>query len=66
MRKVITQPDHEPVNSVMQSRRQRLHFRPPKTRRTERLEYEETREPNWWLRQVGWATHLDGLDRKEL
>ena len=26
-------------------------------------EFEESREPNPWLRHVGWAAHLAGLDR---
>ena len=29
-------------------------------------EAEEAREPNPWLRRVGWAAHLAGLDRTEL
>jgi RecQ family ATP-dependent DNA helicase len=29
-------------------------------------EAEEAREPNPWLRRVGWAAHLAGLDRAEL
>jgi hypothetical protein len=29
-------------------------------------EPEESREPNPWLRQVGWVSHLAGLDRKEI
>jgi hypothetical protein len=29
-------------------------------------EMEESREPNPWLRQVGWAAHLAGLDREEV
>jgi len=29
-------------------------------------EAEEAREPNSWLRRVGWAAHLAGLDRTEL
>ena len=29
-------------------------------------EPEESREPNPWLRRVGWASHLAGLDRKEM
>ena len=29
-------------------------------------EPEEAKEPSGWLRRVGWAAHLEGLDRKEL
>ena len=29
-------------------------------------EAEESREPNPWLRRVGWAAHLAGLDRAEI
>jgi RecQ family ATP-dependent DNA helicase len=29
-------------------------------------EPEESKEPNAWLRRVGWAAHLEELDRKEL
>jgi RecQ family ATP-dependent DNA helicase len=29
-------------------------------------EAEESREPNPWLRRVGWASHLAGLDRQEV
>jgi hypothetical protein len=29
-------------------------------------EAEEAQEPNPWLRRVGWAAHLAGLDRTEL
>jgi hypothetical protein len=31
--------------------------------RQEIKEFEESREPNPWLRRVGWAAHLAGLDR---
>jgi hypothetical protein len=29
-------------------------------------EAEESREPNLWLRQVGWGAYLAGLNRTEL
>jgi hypothetical protein len=29
-------------------------------------EADESREPNPWLWQVGWAAHLAGLDRLEI
>ena len=29
-------------------------------------EAEESREPNPWLRRVGWAAHLAGLDREQI
>ena len=29
-------------------------------------EVEESREPNPWLRRVGWVAHLAGLDREEI
>src|SRR3984885_10677206 len=34
--------------------------------RREIKEFEESREPNPWLRRVGWAAHLAGLDRDSL
>jgi superfamily II DNA helicase RecQ len=34
--------------------------------RQEIKEFEETREPNPWLRRVGWAAHLAGLDRDSM
>ena len=34
--------------------------------RREIKEFEESREPNPWLRRVGWAAHLAGLDRANI
>ena len=34
--------------------------------RREIKEADEHREPNSWLRRVGWAAHLAGLDRGEI
>ncbi|KFZ17941.1 hypothetical protein V501_01471, partial [Pseudogymnoascus sp. VKM F-4519 (FW-2642)] len=34
--------------------------------RQEIKEFEESREPNPWLRRVGWAAHLAGLDRDDI
>jgi hypothetical protein len=34
--------------------------------RQEIKEADEHREPNPWLRRVGWAAHLAGLDRGEI
>ncbi|KFY83402.1 hypothetical protein V500_10071, partial [Pseudogymnoascus sp. VKM F-4518 (FW-2643)] len=34
--------------------------------RREIKEFEESREPNPWLRRVGWAAHLAGLDRDDI
>ena len=34
--------------------------------RREIKEFEESREPNPWLRRVGWAAHLAGLDRDSI
>jgi hypothetical protein len=34
--------------------------------RQEIKEFEESREPNPWLRRVGWASHLAGLDRDSM
>jgi hypothetical protein len=33
-----------------------------KSKKQQVKEAEESREPNPWLRQVGWASHLEGLD----
>jgi Orsellinic acid/F9775 biosynthesis cluster protein D len=33
-----------------------------KSKKQQVKEAEEAREPNLWLRQVGWASHLEGLD----
>lgn len=37
-----------------------------KEERRQITEPEESREPNPWLRRVGWAAHLAGLDRQEM
>jgi superfamily II DNA helicase RecQ len=70
----VHDPDPQvPSRAQIQSRIRQFHtarqemeaaFRAAEDKESREIkEFEESREPNPWLRRVGWAAHLAGLDR---